>query len=243
MNETNFENTVVEAPAAEPVASAAEKKSFFSKVPKPALIGAAVVVAIIAVVAIILAIVNRDVPVEKIDMEEESIQLRVGDFMMLEYDIYPSKASSTGAEWKSSDEKVATVSSVGQVKAIGSGKCTITLEIDGEKGMVEVFVMPDLKELYSEHCSSVWATVGSDGSYLEIDTNPYNRDNYSDSSAISAIITVTEELGLPDSLISSMSSTTALMGRQSETFDDLGIKVEWAYHPDNGLEVIYRVVK
>ena len=33
---------------------------------------------------------------------------------------------------------------------------------------------PNFKKLYDEHCRSIWASVGSDGSYLTIDTNPFD---------------------------------------------------------------------
>ena len=40
-----------------------------------------------------------------------------------------------------------------------------------------------------------------------------------------------------------MGKTTALMGRQSETFSDVGLTVSWSYHPDNGLCVTYKVIR
>ena len=36
-----------------------------------------------------------------------------------------------------------------------------------------------------------------------------------------------------------MITTTALQGRQTETVN--GLIISWTYHPDNGLEVIYRL--
>ena len=36
---------------------------------------------------------------------------------------------------------------------------------------------PDFQALHDEYCSSPWAQVGDDGSYLAIDTNPYNTEN------------------------------------------------------------------
>ena len=100
----------------------------------------------------------------------------------------------------------------------------------------------NFNKLYEEYCSSVWATVGSDGSYLSVDTNPFDRDDdgLAYPAAYEAIKKINKALGLPESLIEEMGTTTALQGRQSETFDKQGVTVSWKYHPDNGLEVTYK---
>lgn len=97
---------------------------------------------------------------------------------------------------------------------------------------------PDFKSIYDTYCSSAYATVGADGSYLSIDTNPYDIDDYTESGSIQAIISVNTALGLPDYVLDDMSSTTAMMGRQTAAFDD--VTVSWSYHPDRGLEVTYK---
>lgn len=103
---------------------------------------------------------------------------------------------------------------------------------------------PRLTKIYNTYCSgSSCAKVGADGSYLSIDTNPYNRDDYTDSKAITLINNVNEELDLPDYLLDEMSKTNSLMGRRTETFDKQGISVSWSYHPDNGLEVTYKDIR
>ncbi len=102
---------------------------------------------------------------------------------------------------------------------------------------------PALDEIYLTHCSSRWATLGKNGEYLEIDTNPHDREEYMDFDAYDAIETVNNALGLPGYLFNDMGKTTALMGRQTETFEDAHISVSWNYHPDNGLEVTYKVIK
>lgn len=100
-----------------------------------------------------------------------------------------------------------------------------------------------LDSAYSTYCSSTYATLGTDGSYLEIDTNPYDSDDYIDTNAYNAIEKVNNYLGLPSYLFNDMGKTTALMGKQSEDFDDLDLTVSWSYHPDNGLEVMYKAKK
>jgi ribosomal protein L40E len=103
----------------------------------------------------------------------------------------------------------------------------------------------NLKKIYDEYCSSTWASVGSDGSYLSIDTNPDDNDDdgLAYPAAYTAIKNVNSALGLPDSLINEMGQTTGADGKQTESFDDIGITVSWKYHPDKGLEVTYKKMK
>lgn len=99
---------------------------------------------------------------------------------------------------------------------------------------------PDFQALHDEYCSSPWAQVGDDGSYLSIDTNPYNTENgdYPDAlQAFFAIEGINKALGFDESLHERMGRTNAMAGMQSETGND--VRVSWNYHPDNGLEVTY----
>jgi hypothetical protein len=50
-----------------------------------------------------------------------------------------------------------------------------------------------------------------------------------------------QELKMPDYIIREMGQTTALNGRQSDTWSDFS--ASWTYHPDNGLDVLIRQVK
>ena len=45
---------------------------------------------------------------------------------------------------------------------------------------------PNLKNVYTKYCSPTYAELGSDGSYLSIDTNPYNLDEYTNIEAYSS---------------------------------------------------------
>lgn len=109
---------------------------------------------------------------------------------------------------------------------------------------------PDLKMLYDEYCDADWAEVGSDGSYLTLDTNPRDKvqqtlthkDN-TPTYVITALGKINSALGLPDSLLSQdIAHTTAADGKQSETFEDAGVTVTWKYHPDTGLLVTYKTI-
>lgn len=48
-----------------------------------------------------------------------------------------------------------------------------------------------------------------------------------------------EELDVPESVLSRMLSTRALDGRQDAEWG--GLRADWSYHPDNGLDVIIEV--
>ena len=99
---------------------------------------------------------------------------------------------------------------------------------------------PDLQALYDEYCSSPWAKVANDGSYLAIDTNPSETESGKYTyllDADQAIEDINKALGFKESLLEEMNHTNFLMGVRTET--DNGVKVTWRFHPDKGLEVTY----
>ena len=87
-------------------------------------------------------------------------------------------------------------------------------------------------------------TISSDGSYCTVDSNPNDDTSLSGKITNTAIILsvwkVNKELGLPDYLKDEMASTSYLLGRQTEVFEK--ISVTWWYHPDRGLNVIYKKI-
>lgn len=90
---------------------------------------------------------------------------------------------------------------------------------------------------------------GADGSYLKIDTNPYDRDfeelqvweaatfARKQQDSLDGIKFMNQKLGFTDAVYSQMLETSALMGRQ--TAETGKYRVSWTYHPDQGLEVMY----
>lgn len=87
-------------------------------------------------------------------------------------------------------------------------------------------------------------SVAKDGQSITIDSNPWGAAKGSQAYKLNndlALIMIKElntELGLPDWLYTEMVSTRALDGRQKETFDY--VTVSWSYHPDSGINILYR---
>lgn len=98
-------------------------------------------------------------------------------------------------------------------------------------------VRTNFKGLYKKYCSPDWASVADDGSYLNIDTNPYDIDDYYSTSADQAIISINKKLKFPDYVYDDMCHTTYNDGLR--TAESGKVTVSWRYHPDKGLEVKY----
>lgn len=113
------------------------------------------------------------------------------------------------------------------------------------KGGIKTSKGPDFQSLYDEYCSSTWADVGSDNSYLMLDTNPYDEDDNGVSyiEAYYAAEDINKALGLPDSLFAEFGEVTGADGKQTEDFPDQRVTVSWKYHPDKGLEITYKTLK
>ena len=208
----------------------------------PALIGGGIV--IITIVAIVLILAFRTIPVEFIKLSDSSVELTEGETISISCTVYPDKATDKTVVWTSSDTTIATVNSYGLITAVKRGTCTITAQCGdhSETTTVTVKTNIDFKKIYNEFCVAKWATVGSDNSYLSIDDNPYDQDDYYIDAADAAIEKINRALGLPDALYSDMLQTTWSMGKQKETYEKIGVEVTWTYHPDKGLEVTYKLI-
>lgn len=96
----------------------------------------------------------------------------------------------------------------------------------------------DLQAIYDNvGCSSYYCKLATDGSYLEIDTNPSDIDDYSSYIARGYVEDINLELGFTEALYTKMGKTRALDGTLTD--ENENVKVSWTYHPDDGLEVIY----
>ncbi len=81
--------------------------------------------------------------------------------------------------------------------------------------------------------SSSWARIGDDGNTLIVDGEGDDSDGLSFANTVCVMV----NLDVPDSTIAKIEGTRALDGTQSDTYDD--ITVQWSYHPDNGLDLIF----
>ena len=79
--------------------------------------------------------------------------------------------------------------------------------------------------------------IGNDGSYLELDTNPYDDGEYISYEIMEKIEEANKKLGFPDSLYLKMLKTSVQEGRQTDSNENITVK--WIYHPEYGLEIIY----
>lgn len=84
---------------------------------------------------------------------------------------------------------------------------------------------------------SYYVNVASDNSYMEIDTNPLDLEDFSSLEAYNMVKKINRKLNLPESLDNKMDNTRSMDGRLQETYDK--VTVSWTYHPDKGLEVMY----
>lgn len=104
------------------------------------------------------------------------------------------------------------------------------------------FIIPthNFEKIYEKTnwTDEVYADIGDDGSYMFIDTNPFDLEEYPYSSMAGLEIKdINELLGIPESVFARMEQTRALDGVQ--TYEGSWFTVSWTYHPDNGLEIMY----
>lgn len=93
--------------------------------------------------------------------------------------------------------------------------------------------------LYKEFGWNSCYTLGSDKSYLQVDTNPYDIDDYYNATYLEILKSAITALKLPNYIYQRMLKTTAMQGRQEVTAN--GITVSWTYHPNKGLEAMFTI--
>ena len=216
--------------------------------PSKLLSGNKVKIIIGAVAAFALVVVAifmiRGTQAKSVTLNKDSITVKVGETVNLSFTIDPDDTKNKTVTWTSSNESIAKVND-GTISGINEGDCTITVKTkNGKADTCSVVVAPagpDLQAIYNEYCTSTFASIASDGSYLFIDTNPSDKDEYTDYDAYLAIMAVNEALGLPESVLNKMNQTRSMDGIQSYSASELDI--DWTYHPDRGLEVNYTIKK
>ena len=105
---------------------------------------------------------------------------------------------------------------------------------EAEKEKEKQNALKKLEYAYND-CLNKGTVLSSDKKSIIVNS----ADQY-DSAAMLDVITIINKLNLPDSLLEEMMYTNALMGRQTETFGYY--QVNWSYHPDNGLDVIFNFI-
>ncbi len=95
----------------------------------------------------------------------------------------------------------------------------------------------DFQKDFAEYQYKYWCDIADDNSYLQVDTNPSDIEDFYNTDAADAIQEINKELGFTSALYQKMLDTCALDGRQYDENDK--VKVSWTYHPDKGLVVTY----
>ena len=132
-------------------------------------------------------------------------------------------------------------------------KCGYTNKINGNNkkyyivaiGVIFIIIIrscfsgeADLEEVFDNvGCDNYYCELADDGSYLSVDTNPLDIDDYSSSTAIKYVKAINTELGFTDALYTKMGKTRALDGTLTD--ENSKVRVSWTYHPDKGLSVVY----
>lgn len=89
-----------------------------------------------------ITVVNYSVQVGSVSIKNDTSELKVGESLSLVASVSPSNAKNKTLIWSTSDEKVASVSQTGRVKAVGEGNVTITARaVNGVKSEISLSVL------------------------------------------------------------------------------------------------------
>ncbi len=100
-----------------------------------------------------LALADTKVTVRSIKLNNGSnLYLEVGDVKTLEVTFNPENATNTGITFSSSDKSIVSIDKTGTVKALKTGRVTLTAEMDGKKSSIyaTVYVNNNLKAGFTE---------------------------------------------------------------------------------------------
>lgn len=92
-------------------------------------------------------------PVTRITLNNNSIKLKIKGTYTLKAKVAPGNANNKAIAWKSSNTKIATVSSKGVVKATGTGTVTITATArdgSGKRATCKVYVAKETNNTYTK---------------------------------------------------------------------------------------------
>ena len=133
-------------------------------------------------------------PVTSIYLNYYNLNMEAGESRTLTASVYPTNADNRKLQWSSSDEKIATVSEDGVVKAGSKGNCVITAAAtDGSNVKAtctitvlnEMYVANTMEELQSPHpyengCKDIWQYKVNGAQKLEVtfDEATYVEDGF-----------------------------------------------------------------
>ncbi len=117
-----------------------------------------------------------EIPVEKIELDKETVTLAVGDKTVLKAAITPSYATDTAITWESSDNLIAEVSD-GVITAIMAGSCTITASAGGKKAFCEVTIIDNEDVIASGSYENITWKIEKNGKLTVIGTGDFSDSN------------------------------------------------------------------
>lgn len=180
-----------------------------------------------------------------IKLNKTALTLKSGETEQLSYTISPENTTYKDVEWKSSDEKVATVSPLGVVKAIGVGEAVVTVNAKKDQAIkavcnVKIEAMPlNGITLNKDNISA----VAGDSIQLSITFDPVSTTNKNVkwSSSDTKVATV-DEAGMVRILYPGSCEITAISEEGNYTavckVNVKEVSIEDIYFSNSSLEVI-----
>lgn len=118
----------------------------------------------------------KEVEVESMELTIPSNELRIGESMMLESTLSPENATNKSVTYQSSDEKIATVATNGEIKGIAPGTVTITATSSNEiSKSVELTILECVPEEIK--CEELVQMVVGGTCNFPVEILPENADN------------------------------------------------------------------
>lgn len=129
--------------------------------------------------------------VQSISLDSSYIEMLTNESKKVNANIQPNTAKNKNIKWTSSNEKVATVSNDGTIKAMGEGRATITAttEDKGLQAKVEINVTQSILQIEN---GKEWNMIAGTTTKLLTEINPitYDRKNIEWSSSNEEVATV-----------------------------------------------------
>ena len=170
--------------------------------------------------------VKKDVPVENITLDQETLELQVGDVSSLQATVTPADATNQTVEWSSDHTDVVIVDQDGVLNAVSAGKAVITAKAGEKTATCEVTVKEKSEQPEKTPVGTVTVSIqdmiptpdGEDWPEAKgVILKNTNVSIYEDDSMMDAIVRACEENGIKISLNASKTYITAVDGL--EEFD------------------------